>query len=82
MAKWHNLFSWLEYEVSTDLAFCFISKQYTLKKKEKNTFKSGGFKDWKNAKKHFENHENSEIINQIECYITTELRNQGKVVQR
>ena len=58
--KWYNLYSWLEYEVTTDSSFCYICKQYPIKDKEKPTFKTSGFKDWKNAKKFFEIHETSE----------------------
>jgi hypothetical protein len=58
--KWYNIYSWLEYEVTTDSSFCYICKQYPMKDKEKPTFKTSGFKDWKNAKKFFEIHETSE----------------------
>ena len=59
-AKWYNEFSWLEYDTSSDAAFCFICKQYPIKASEKTAFKSTGFKDWHNAKKMFKAHENSE----------------------
>jgi hypothetical protein len=58
--KWYHLYSWQKYEVTTYSSFCYICKQYPIKDKEKPTFKSSAFKDWKNAKKFFEIHETSE----------------------
>ena len=58
--KWYNEFSWLEYDVSSDSAFCFIGKQYPIKEKEKSTFKTEGFRDWHNAKKLFTIHDTSD----------------------
>ncbi len=60
--KWYNVFSWLEYDVSSDSAFCFICKQYPiyLQEKEKSTFKTEGFRDWHNAKKLFTKHDTSD----------------------
>ena len=58
--KWYKEFNWLEYDIITDSALCFICKQYPLKDKEKETFKSTGFRDWHNAKKVFEKHKKSD----------------------
>ena len=59
-AQWYNEFSWLEYEISRDTAFCFICKQYPFKDKEKATFKSSGFNDWHNAKNFLKIHDSSD----------------------
>jgi hypothetical protein len=59
-ANWYSKFSWLEYEISRDAAFCFICKQYRTIENEKCAFKLTDFNDWHNAIKSFSVHENTE----------------------
>ena len=59
-ANWYTKFSWLEYDISRDAAFCFICKQYRTFENEKCAFKLTGFNNWHNATNTFSVHENTE----------------------
>lgn len=47
---WYKKYSWLEYNVEKDAAFCFACRVFPSKSKHTEfTFTSTGFRDWKNA---------------------------------
>ena len=50
-AKWYELYSWLEYSVSQDAAFCFSCRLFPVPGRTilENTFTVSGYRQWKKA---------------------------------
>ena len=59
-ASWYSKYFWLHYDIELDAAFCFICKQFPLRSNDKPTFKTTGFRDWHNAIRLFNVHQQSE----------------------
>ncbi|KAJ8886676.1 hypothetical protein PR048_012888 [Dryococelus australis] len=57
---WYNLFSWLEYSVSRDTAFCFPWRHFALGDYMDSAFVRSGFSNWKYALQKFRDHEITE----------------------
>lgn len=57
--KWYDNFTWLEYDIVQDRAFCFICRKFNRKETKSDSFVSNGFKTWKNAYDRFGEHEKS-----------------------
>ena len=49
-SKWFNTYSWLEYSIERDAAFCFPCRHFNAKGgKNEDVFTKDGFTDWKHA---------------------------------
>ena len=49
-SKWFNAYSWLEYSIERDAAFCFPCRHFNTKGgKNEDVFTRDGFTDWKHA---------------------------------
>ena len=49
-SKWFNAYSWLEYSIERDAAFCFPCRHFNTKGgKNEDVFTKDGFTDWKHA---------------------------------
>ena len=48
--KWFSTYSWLEYSIERDAAFCFPCRHFSAKAgKNEDVFTNNGFSDWKHA---------------------------------
>ena len=49
-SKWFNAYSWLEYSIERDAAFCLLCRHFNTKGgKNEDVFTRDGFTDWKHA---------------------------------
>lgn len=49
-SEWYKSYSWLEYSVKSDAAFCYPCRLFTTGEgRSHNTFTEAGFRDWKHA---------------------------------
>ena len=49
-SDWYNTYSWLEYSIKRDAAFCFPCRLFAVNEgRSQNTFTKSGFCDWKHA---------------------------------
>ena len=49
-SDWYKSYSWLEYSVERDAAFCFPCRLFAVNEgRSQNTFTKAGFRDWKHA---------------------------------
>ena len=53
--EWYKEFSWVEYSISKDAAYCFVCRHFSTGKTDFNEFRC-----WSNATKRFRKHKNTE----------------------
>ncbi|KAL4085328.1 hypothetical protein QTP88_027187 [Uroleucon formosanum] len=85
--EWYKIFTWLEYSLQTDKAFCFVFRLfYNLEGKNnaEDVFTLIGFSKWKKAVKVFEKHEksNSHQSNNIKLNCLKEANKSGTVIEK
>jgi hypothetical protein len=85
--EWYKIFSWLEYSLLTDKAFCFVCHSFYNSEGKNNAedvFTLIGFSKWKKAVKVFEKHEksNSHQSNNIKLNCLKEANKSGTVIEK
>ncbi len=56
---WYKIYTWLEYSISQDKAFCHVCRLFSPNNREQ-TYTKDGFNDWKHARERFDDHEKTE----------------------
>ncbi|XP_050547957.1 zinc finger MYM-type protein 1-like [Daktulosphaira vitifoliae] len=84
--EWYKIFSWLEYSILTDKAFCFVCRLFynSEENNAEDVFTLTGFSKWKKAVNAFKKHENSSShrISNIKLNSLKEADKSGTVIEK